>query len=195
MDWEEEELSATQLQALEQAEQAYNVRRSGGSEAQGPPASEQAAVQAGRRRLPAVLSAQPAAASGGADQAATGRAMVASADENLPPACFGGTLRYAFTGYEVDSHCKALLDSGIAAVGFDIEWRVTYQTGVPPRPVALIQLCFLEGEAAAAAAAAGNSGDGPGMASSGGLRHCCLLLHICHSGLTPHLKQLLCSKV
>ena len=111
MDWEEEELSATQLQALEQAEQAYNIRRSGGSEAQGPPvaaaelaadqASVQALVPAGRRRLPAVLSAPPptAAASGGAGQAATARATAAAAaDENLPPACFGGTLRYAFTG-------------------------------------------------------------------------------------------------
>ena len=107
--------------------------------------------------------------------------------------------------YEVDQACQWLLTSGVAALGFDIEWRVTYRTGVPPRPVALIQVCWTPPT--------------PGAAAQAGLearqqhqqqrqqrqqhqqqrqrqqQHTCLLLHVAHSGLTPHLRQLLQSPV
>ena len=92
--------------------------------------------------------------------------------------------------------CRQLLQSGVAAVGLDIEWRVLYQTGVPPRPVALIQVCFNEG--ACKAAAPGSSSTSSVAASGaggGGAAYTCLLLHICHSGITPHLRQLLTSTV
>ena len=36
---------------------------------------------------------------------------------------FTGPVRYAFMGYEVDRLCQWLLDSGVGAVGFDIEVR------------------------------------------------------------------------
>ena len=120
----------------------------------------------------------------------------------------------------MDQLCQQLLHSGVAVVGLDIEWRVLYQTGVPPRPVALIQLCFSSSQQAIGGAgsngmAAGSSGSnfggsnviGSSRASGGptaqhlpqqqpaGRRYTCLLLHICHSGITPHLRQLLTSPV
>lgn len=121
----------------------------------------------------------------------------------------------------MDQLCQQLLHSGVAVVGLDIEWRVLYQTGVPPRPVALIQLCFSSsqqafGGAGSSGMAAGSSGSNCGSSNvvgssraSGGptaqhlpqqqqpaaRRYTCLLLHICHSGITPHLRQLLTSPV
>ena len=35
---------------------------------------------------------------------------------------------YASTPHEVDQLCRRLLGLGVAAVGFDIEWRVTYKS-------------------------------------------------------------------
>ena len=80
---------------------------------------------------------------------------------------------YVYTALEVDYHCKQLLKEPQSAVGFDIEWRVTYKAGEAPRKTALLQLCSkqLQGQ------------------------YQCLLLHIAHSGLTPALIQLLQSQV
>ena len=80
---------------------------------------------------------------------------------------------YVYTAVEVDYHCKRLLKEPQSAVGFDIEWRVTYKAGEAPRKTALLQLCSkqLQGQ------------------------YQCLLLHIAHSGLTPALIQLLQSQV
>lgn len=72
--------------------------------------------------------------------------------------------RYCISTEEVEYSIQELLDNPPPVVGFDIEWRVTYQTGVRPRPVALIQLCT---------------------------RDLCLLLHIAHSGMTPLLQRFL----
>ena len=55
---------------------------------------------------------------------------------------------------------------------FSLCVQVTYQAGQTPRPVALVQLCLQE---------------------PAGYR--CLLLHVARSGITPHLRQLLCCKV
>lgn len=35
---------------------------------------------------------------------------------------------YASTPHEVDQLCRRLLGLGVAAVGFDIEWRVMYKS-------------------------------------------------------------------
>ena len=59
-----------------------------------------------------------------------------------------------------------------AAVGFDIEWRVTYKPG-EVRKTALMQLCYKLGNG----------------------QYSCLLLHIAHSGVTPSLKELLQNEV
>ena len=79
-----------------------------------------------------------------------------------------GPVIYAYTPFEVDHHVTQLLKTNPAAVGFDIEWRVTYKPG-EVRKTALLQLCSKQ---------------------QNGL-YSCLLLHIAHSGLTPALKQLL----
>lgn len=79
-----------------------------------------------------------------------------------------GPIIYAYTAIEVDYHCTQLLKQGPQAVGFDIEWRVTYKPG-EVRKTALMQLCSktLEGQ------------------------YKCMLLHIAHTGLTPSLIKVL----
>lgn len=39
-----------------------------------------------------------------------------------------GRMLYASTPHEVDQLCRRLLGLGVAAVGFDIEWRVTFKS-------------------------------------------------------------------
>ncbi|KAL4452065.1 hypothetical protein ABPG75_007727 [Micractinium tetrahymenae] len=162
-----------------------------------PPALEQAPAQVGappvrrRRQLPTSLQGGPlpaTAGSGAAGKAALGSSggCAASSDENLPPAAFPGRIRYAFTAPEVDGLCQRLLEGGIQAAGFDIEWWVTYQTGVTPRKVALIQLCYLP--LTPKPAPAGQ------QQQQQQRQHECLLLHIAHSGITLHLRRLLCSE-
>ncbi|KAK9917730.1 hypothetical protein WJX75_007618 [Coccomyxa subellipsoidea] len=86
------------------------------------------------------------------------------------PVDFGqGCITYASLPAEVEHLCQKTLSTGVEAVGFDIEWRVTYRTGETPRPVALIQLAL--------------------RPAGGGYR--VFLLHVCHSGLTPSLLTLL----
>ncbi|GAB4819179.1 hypothetical protein N2152v2_006225 [Parachlorella kessleri] len=91
--------------------------------------------------------------------------------QQLPTLVYMGAVQYAYTAVEVDALCQLLLGSNLAHCGFDIEWLVTYQAGQTPRPVALVQLCLQE---------------------PAGYR--CLLLHVARSGITPHLRQLLCCK-
>ncbi|KAL3131058.1 hypothetical protein ABBQ38_000374 [Trebouxia sp. C0009 RCD-2024] len=79
-----------------------------------------------------------------------------------------GPIIYAYTAIEVDYHCTQLLKQGPQAVGFDIEWRVTYKPG-EVRKTALMQLC---------------------SRSQHG-QYKCLLLHIAHTGLTPSLIEVL----
>ena len=84
-----------------------------------------------------------------------------------------GQTIYAYTALEVNYHCAQILSRGPQALGFDIEWRVTYKAGEVPRKTALLQLCSKE--------------------ANGSYR--CWLLHIAHSGVTPCLLQLLQSEV
>lgn len=91
--------------------------------------------------------------------------------------------------------CQSLLERDTPVVGFDIEWRVTYQAGVPPRPVALIQLCYAEAAAASQAHVAPPQQAQQAEQQGAAAQYTCVLLHIHHSGLTPHLRQLLCSPV
>ncbi|EIE27670.1 ribonuclease H-like protein [Coccomyxa subellipsoidea C-169] len=90
-----------------------------------------------------------------------------------------GCITYASLPAEVEHLCQLALSCGVEAVGFDIEWRVTYRhaicrptsdsTGETPRPVAVIQLALRP----------------PGGA------YRVFLLHVYHSGLTPALLTLL----
>ena len=42
----------------------------------------------------------------------------------------------------IEEACQSLLDSHVDMVGFDMEWWTQFKTGVAPREVALIQLCY-----------------------------------------------------
>lgn len=79
-----------------------------------------------------------------------------------------GPITYAYTALEVDYHCTQLLKEGPQAVGFDIEWRVTYKPG-EVRKTALLQLCHRIQQG----------------------QYKCLLLHVAHTGLTPALIEIL----
>lgn len=79
-----------------------------------------------------------------------------------------GPIIYAYTAIEVDYHCTQLLKQAPQAVGFDIEWRVTYKPG-EVRKTALMQLCSKTQQG----------------------QYQCLLLHIAHTGLTPSLIEVL----
>lgn len=84
-----------------------------------------------------------------------------------------GHIIYAYTALEVDYHCSQILSQPPQAVGFDIEWRVTYKAGEALRKTALLQLC---------------SKDPHGS-------YKCWLLHIARSGMTPSLLKLLQNEV
>jgi hypothetical protein len=58
------------------------------------------------------------------------------------PLAFKGSTQLAKTEAEaVWLMGKILLDKPLT-VGFDVEWRVSYETGFPPRKIALIQICY-----------------------------------------------------
>ena len=44
----------------------------------------------------------------------------------------------------IEDACRRLLHSNVDMVGFDMEWWTQFKTGVAPREVALIQLCYEE---------------------------------------------------
>lgn len=87
--------------------------------------------------------------------------------------CVQGQITYAYTSLEVDYHCTQLFNKGPQALGFDIEWLVTYKAGQVPRKTALLQLCHRQGKGS----------------------YQCYLLHLTHSGVTPALSRLLQSEV
>lgn len=117
-DWDDDDsLPSQALQALLAAEAEYARCSGGAAAAAGEPlaideAPALAAAPAAaaplpvqRRKLPSILApAAQAGAGSGAASSAGAAAAVQPADENLPPACFEGPMRYAFSG----GHCGAL---------------------------------------------------------------------------------------
>ena len=59
----------------------------------------------------------------------------------LPYLIYRGRTSYFGNTGLVERAAEYILAVG-GVLGFDIEWTVTFATGQPPRPVALIQLCF-----------------------------------------------------
>lgn len=55
---------------------------------------------------------------------------------------FKGIVQIAKTESECVWLASKLLLDKPAAVGFDVEWRVSYETGFPPRKISLIQVCY-----------------------------------------------------
>ena len=55
-----------------------------------------------------------------------------------PTLCFRGRLIYARSARGVEDACREM--RGASALGFDIEWRVTFERGRAPNPVAVLQL-------------------------------------------------------
>nr|XP_048333035.1 Werner Syndrome-like exonuclease isoform X2 [Ziziphus jujuba var. spinosa] len=86
---------------------------------------------------------------------------------------FGGQITYSRTAVEVEAAATEILKTveaknrevGEAAVGFDIEWRPTFKTGVSPGKAAVLQIC-------------------------GDTSHC-HVMHIIHSGIPQSLRLLL----
>mmetsp|Transcript_13617 Transcript_13617/g.32227 ORF Transcript_13617/g.32227 Transcript_13617/m.32227 type:complete len:539 (-) Transcript_13617:51-1667(-) len=108
----------------------------------------------------------------------------------LPRLWFLGEARYASTAAEVEACCTSLVAAGPTVVGFDIEWRALFARGRPPRPAALVQLCFAKSEPTEDLAAEFALSE----AQRGGRGLVCLLLHIIHSGVTPTLRHILASE-
>jgi len=119
---------------------------------------------------PAEGAAQPPAAQPPAAAAHAPRPAPQVAAPSFPPLRYGGRVVVASTAAEVDAAVAAVYAGRHAAVGWDIEWRVSYQRGAAPEKVALMQLALPGGPA------------GP---------PCVYLLRICSSGLTPALAALL----
>ncbi len=65
---------------------------------------------------------------------------------------------YATSGVEVDWWCKRLLDPQLAAIGWDIEWKVTFKRGAGSITSAA---CRLQAEVLLAGSGVGG-GSGPG---------------------------------
>nr|XP_011462822.1 PREDICTED: Werner Syndrome-like exonuclease isoform X1 [Fragaria vesca subsp. vesca] len=86
---------------------------------------------------------------------------------------FGGQITYSRTTVEVEKAAMDILktvkakqnEMGQNAVGFDIEWKPTFQRGVPPGKAAVLQIC--------------------------GDTSCCHVMHIIHSGIPRSLQLLL----
>ena len=167
------------------------------------PAAEQAPPKRARTLPASLAAAKPEAAAGAAEEA------------TLDPLRYTGALTYAHTAIEVDWLCEKLLASGVTVFGCDIEWKVrrawqlgglprpvplqqggfmlktyplqvTYETGVAPRPVALVQLCY--------SSAAPDQPPPQQPDAGGGARYSCLLLHVSSAGMTANLRRLLCSE-
>ncbi|CAL5223984.1 g6596 [Coccomyxa viridis] len=110
-----------------------------------------------KRKLPASFS----------KQAVTAAQHTAVQPLRLPVGC----ITYVAAQEDVEQVCQSIVASGVEALGFDVEWHVTYRTGEVPRPIAVIQLALPMGPTA--------------------MR--CYLLHIACSGITPSLSRILCS--
>ena len=95
-----------------------------------------------QRKLPASLLAPPTA-SASASGALTSHMHGDRMAHQPPPAKalqFRGRIQLAKTEAEAIWMMGMLLIEKPSAVGFDIEWRVSYETGFPPRKIALIQI-------------------------------------------------------
>lgn len=87
----------------------------------------------------------------------------------------GQQLQYCCDAPSIERAAQLLLAMRPQVVGFDIEWTVTYQAGVPPRPISLFQMCFQDVSRC-----------------TGGLpSQTCALLHVAACGMTPSLVALL----
>ena len=84
-----------------------------------------------------------------------------------------GRIQFSTSPGEMEDTCTELLRKKVAVLGWDIEWRTTYQTGEPPRKTALMQLCY--------------------QLPRG--HFCCHLFHVYSCGLPPSLKTLLSDPV
>ncbi|CAM9665914.1 unnamed protein product [Choristocarpus tenellus] len=62
----------------------------------------------------------------------------------LPDIVFSGNIQYIQTHSEADRASKALLAAQPHALGFDLEWVVSFVPGEPPRRTATLQLCAPE---------------------------------------------------
>ena len=82
------------------------------------PAPPRDVKPAARRRLPAALLAG----------AVTSTGASASEGENLPPLVYRGPVRYLCIPHDIEAACQQVLATpGLEAVGWDIEWTVTFQ--------------------------------------------------------------------
>jgi len=90
-----------------------------------------------------------------------------NAAEPLPVFRSPGRVEVANTAAAVNEAVQHVYKVGCPAVGFDIEWPVSFVAGAKPKPVALVQIA-LPTE--------------PPL---------CYLLHVAHTGITPALRWLL----
>ncbi|GAX73880.1 hypothetical protein CEUSTIGMA_g1330.t1 [Chlamydomonas eustigma] len=63
----------------------------------------------------------------------------------LYPFTYAGNIHYVTSSTELTWHLGHLLLCKPVVIGFDIEWRPSFTTGVPPNRTALMQLCFCHG--------------------------------------------------
>lgn len=115
----------------------------------------QATGRGRRRNLPASFSQQASCSSGTAEAITSGgTAAKTEVDSTLPRMQFDGRCVYAGTIAECVEACAMLElalkkggtgnDTNPKVLGFDCEWRVSYQRGVAPPPVATVQLSSCE---------------------------------------------------
>lgn len=100
---------------------------------------------------------------------------------SLPFLVYRGKTSYFADPTSVDNavaHILACCDT----VSFDIEWRINYETGQTPRPVALMQLCYIDPSIYVPTAL-------PNVAPP----FRTILLHVFYSGITSKLQTLLTS--
>lgn len=158
-----ETAGSQELAALAAAEAAALSRRP-----ELPPSNKAAKTAAEREPLRAMQ--PPDAAQGKAEAAHAPRAALEAAPPPLPLLRFGGRVQVASTAAEVDAAVASVYAGRHALVGWDIEWRVSFQRGAVPEKMALMQLALPGGAA------------GP---------PCVHLLRVCLSGVTPALAALL----
>ncbi len=170
--WGFEEVSAGELAAFEAAEARALASRGGAAKAarteapqlsRAPLAQLQPDAADSRTAPPSACVAAPAAAP----------LAGAAAAQQQPPHLlrFRGRVETAATAAEVDAAVGAVYAGAHAAVGWDIEWPVSFVKGAAPQRAALMQLA-LDGSAAG----------GPPVV---------FLLQLAHAGLTPALARLL----
>jgi hypothetical protein len=129
-----------------------------------------------QRKLPASLSSYVSTTGALTSQ---GHPQLAPLLAPARPLGFKGSIQLAKTEAEaVWLMGKILLDKPFA-VGFDVEWRVSYETGFPPRKIALIQICYRF---------AGGDVQHPAISTNGS--DClCLIFQLFHCGVPTVLSK------